>query len=69
MVRPDSTIHLQKIQVGRDYGDHLEVLNGLQPGDRILTKPGDIAREGVKVEAVDATDKAAGPSAAPRAGK
>jgi RND family efflux transporter MFP subunit len=69
VVRPDSTIHLQKIQVGRDYGDHLEVLSGLQPGDRILAKPGDIAREGVKVEAVDATDKASAPPAAQRAGK
>ncbi len=30
VVRPDHTVHLQKIEVGRDYGDRLEVLSGLQ---------------------------------------
>ncbi|MDP9113952.1 MAG: efflux RND transporter periplasmic adaptor subunit [Acidobacteriota bacterium] len=55
IVRPDSTVHLQKIQVGRDYGDRLEVLSGLQMGDKIIANPGDSAREGVKVEPVTAT--------------
>ena len=55
IVRPDSTVHLQKIQVGRDYGDRLEVLSGLQMGDRIIANPGDSAREGVKVDPVTAT--------------
>jgi multidrug efflux pump subunit AcrA (membrane-fusion protein) len=55
VVRPDSTVHLQKIQVGRDYGDRLEVLSGLQMGDKIIANPGDSAREGVKVEPVTAT--------------
>ena len=55
VVRPDSTVHLQKILVGRDYGDRLEVLSGLQMGDKIIANPGDTAREGVKVEPVTAT--------------
>lgn len=55
VVRPDSTVHLQKIQVGRDYGDRLEVLSGLEMGDKIIANPGDSAREGVKVEPVTAT--------------
>ena len=59
IVRPDSTVHLQKIQVGRDYGDRLEVLSGLQMGDRIIANPGDSAREGAKVDPVDAADKSA----------
>jgi RND family efflux transporter MFP subunit len=50
LVRPDHTVHFQKIEVGRDYGDRLEVLNGLQEGDTIIPKPGDTVREGVKVE-------------------
>ncbi len=54
VVRPDSTVHLQKIQVGRDYGDRLEVLSGLQMGDRIIANPGDSAREGAKVDPVSA---------------
>ena len=54
VVRPDSTVHLQKIEVGRDYGDRLEVLSGLHMGDRIIANPGDTAREGTKVEPVTA---------------
>jgi RND family efflux transporter MFP subunit len=53
LVRPDHTVHLQKIQVGRDYGDRLEVLNGLEEGDRIIPNPGDSAREGLRVEVVE----------------
>jgi RND family efflux transporter MFP subunit len=53
VVRADHTVHLQKIQVGRDYGDRLEVLSGLQEGDRIIPNPGDAAREGLKVEMVE----------------
>ena len=69
VVGPDSIVHLQKIVIGRDYGDRLEVMQGLQVGDRIIANPDDNAREGVKVDAVEATDKAAGASPAPRAGK
>jgi hypothetical protein len=69
VVAPAFIKQLQKIVIGRDYGDRLEVLQGLRVGDRIIANPDDNAREGVKVDAVEATDKAAGPSPAPRAGK
>jgi RND family efflux transporter MFP subunit len=52
VVRPDQTVHLQKIGVGRDYGDRLEVMSGLREGDWIVPNPGDAAREGLKVEPV-----------------
>jgi len=48
----DQTVHLQKIEVGRDYGDRLEVTGGLTEGDLIIPSPGDVVREGQKVEAV-----------------
>ena len=53
VVRADGTVHLQMIQVGRDYGDRLEILSGLQEGDRIIPNPGESAREGMKVEVVE----------------
>src|SRR5215471_1043095 len=56
IVQPDGTIHLQKITVGRDYGDRLEVLQGLSEGVDILTAPTDSAREGAKIIPVS-TDK------------
>jgi RND family efflux transporter MFP subunit len=69
VVGPDSTVHLQKIVIGRDYGDRLEVLQGLKVGDRIIANPDDNAREGVKVDAVEAAAKPSRPTPAPRAGK
>ena len=57
-VRPDHTVHLQPIVVGRDYGDRLEVVSGLQDGDFIIESPGDVVREGVKVEPVPVVDAA-----------
>jgi RND family efflux transporter MFP subunit len=57
LVRPDHTVHLQKIQIGRDYGDRLEVSGGLKEGDTIIPNPGDLAREGLKVDPVGLAQK------------
>jgi RND family efflux transporter MFP subunit len=57
LVRPDHTVHLQKIEVGRDYGDRLEVVGGLREGDTILSNPGDFGREGVEVNPVRTGEK------------
>jgi len=45
-------VHLRKIEVGRDYGDRVEVLNGVREGDMIVSNPGDAVREGLKVDTV-----------------
>ena len=46
------TVHLRKIEIGRDYGDRLEVRGGLQDGDLVIPNAADSAREGLKVEVV-----------------
>jgi len=56
-VSRDNTVHIQKIEVGRDYGDRLEVLAGLREGDRVIPNPGDVAREGMRVEPVPLAPK------------
>ena len=56
VVRPDHTVHLQKIEVGRDYGDRLEVIDGLHEGDTIIPNPGDLAHEGAEINPVPAAD-------------
>jgi hypothetical protein len=43
---------MQSVQIGRDYGDRLEVLSGLEEGDTIIPNPGDLAREGLRVNPV-----------------
>jgi hypothetical protein len=52
VVCPDHSTHFQKIQVGRDYGDKLEIISGLQPGDLVIANPSDTVLEGVKVDPV-----------------
>ncbi|MCU1325916.1 MAG: efflux transporter, family, subunit [Bryobacterales bacterium] len=59
-VRPDNTIHLQKITPGRDYGDRLEVLRGLEPGDTVIANPGDVS-EGMKIDPVHGKPQGAMP--------
>jgi RND family efflux transporter MFP subunit len=56
-VRPEGTVHLQKIEIGRDYGDRLEVASGLEEGDLVISSAGEAAREGLKVEVVRAAAK------------
>jgi multidrug efflux pump subunit AcrA (membrane-fusion protein) len=58
LVGRDHTIHLQKIELGRDYGDRLEITSGLKEGDTIIPNPGDMAREGVKINPVQREEKA-----------
>ena len=52
VVRDDATVHLQNIEVGRDYGDHIEVTGGLREGQMIIPNPADVIREGLRVDAV-----------------
>lgn len=52
VVSPGGQIHYARIQLGRDYGDHLEVLSGLEEGQPLVVNPSDSVREGVKVKPV-----------------
>jgi RND family efflux transporter MFP subunit len=69
LVRPDHTVHLQQIQIGRDYGDRLEVTGGLHEGDTIIPNPGDAAREGLKVNPVSPAQNGSGQPAPASAGR
>ncbi len=55
----DHSVHLQKVEVGRDYGDRLEVVRGLQEGAMIIMNPGDAVQEGEKVDPTPAAEKGA----------
>ena len=54
VLRDGHTVHLQKVEVGRDYGDRLEVTGGLTEGQTIIANPGDVLREGLQVQPVPA---------------
>lgn len=52
VVMPDQTVHFQTIALGRDYGDRIEVLSGLKPGQQLVINPGDSIQEHAKVKPV-----------------
>jgi len=41
--------HLREVEIGRDYGDSLEVARG-EDGETMIVNPGDAVREGAKVD-------------------
>jgi RND family efflux transporter MFP subunit len=59
VVGPGGVVHFTRIQLGRDFGDHLEVLEGLQLGQQLVANPSDVVREGAKVKPVQAPQPAA----------
>jgi RND family efflux transporter MFP subunit len=59
VVKADGTVHFTRIQLGRDYGDRLEVISGLEEGQRLAVNPSDEVREGAKVNPVATPEKAA----------
>lgn len=52
VVGPDNVVHYRAVQVGRDYGDRLEILDGIEKGQQVVLSPGDVVRENVKVRPV-----------------
>ncbi|HEY2011907.1 MAG TPA: efflux RND transporter periplasmic adaptor subunit [Bryobacteraceae bacterium] len=59
VVGQDHRVHVQKIEVGRDYGDRLEVAGGLKDGEMVVANPGDTVREGLEVQPVPIVEKGA----------
>jgi len=53
VVGDDNRIHLKKITIGRDYGNALEIVQGLEASDRVVINPPDALEqdESVKVSA------------------
>jgi len=49
-----NTVHFQRVLVGRDFGDRIEVLSGLTEGARVIMNPNDSVQEGAKIRPVAA---------------
>src|ERR1035437_918482 len=65
VVAPDGRVHFARIQLGRDFGDRLEVLSGLEDGQQVVVNPSDAIREGAKVKPVAGPGKEAPPRPPP----
>jgi len=53
VVRPDGTVELRSVQVGRDFGQTIEVLGGVTPADRVIVNPADSLVSGTQVRIQD----------------
>jgi hypothetical protein len=49
VVGPDSRIRLQRLTIGRDFGNSVEVLEGLTPTDSVVVNPPDALEDGENV--------------------
>jgi RND family efflux transporter MFP subunit len=49
VVRPDGTVELRSVKVGRDFGQTIEIVGGLTAADRVIANPTDSLVDGVKV--------------------
>ena len=47
--RQAKRVHIQKVEVGRDYGLEMEVTDGLEGWEYVVTNPGDAVEEGALV--------------------
>ncbi|MBP0625422.1 MdtA/MuxA family multidrug efflux RND transporter periplasmic adaptor subunit [Cupriavidus consociatus] len=54
-----STVKVQRVMLGPSDGARTAVLKGLEPGQRVVVEGGDRLKEGMVVEAVDPTHRAA----------
>jgi RND family efflux transporter MFP subunit len=46
---PNNAVHFARVVIGRDYGSSIEILSGLNAGQRVIANPNDSVQEGVKV--------------------
>jgi membrane fusion protein (multidrug efflux system) len=49
VVRPDDTVEMRSVRVGRDFGQNVEILGGVTPADHIIANPTDSLVSGAKV--------------------
>ncbi len=54
VIGPDATLHYKPVEIGRDYGDRVEILTGLEPSDVIATAVPSGLADGAKVRSTPA---------------
>jgi len=55
LVGPDNRVELRNVQIGRDFGQTVEVLTGLAPEDRVILNPADSLAAGESVRVAEGT--------------
>src|SRR6185503_10586115 len=50
VVTVDQKVHFQKVVIGRDYGNELDIISGLEPGATVIVNIADGLQEGAQVQ-------------------
>lgn len=53
LLNEGNTVHMQQVQIGRDFGKSVQIIRGLKKGDKIILNPNFKIKNGVKVKVVD----------------
>jgi len=48
----NDVVHMRKVTLGRDFGQQIEIIAGLDEKEQVVTNPPDFLREGVAVKAI-----------------
>lgn len=54
VVDKDDVVRIRKVRLGRDFGRTVEILSGCAEGERIVTTPSDLLKDGAKVRVLPA---------------
>jgi len=54
VVDKDDIVRIRKVRLGRDFGRTVEILSGCAEGERIVTTPSDLLKDGAKVRVLPA---------------
>src|SRR5712675_2812272 len=58
VVKPDNTVELRDIKVGRDFGTTIEIAQGVTPSDKVIVNPADSLTTGTTVRLASTTPTA-----------
>src|SRR6478736_1928424 len=59
VVKPDNTVELRDIKVGRDFGTTIQIVQGVTPSDRVINNPSDSLTTGAIVHVSSPAPQAA----------
>jgi len=64
VVKPDNSVELHNIKVGRDFGTTIQVVQGVTPSDKVIVNPSDSLTTGTMVRVAAAPAASLSPKAA-----
>jgi len=64
VVKPDNTVELRDIKVGRDFGTTIQIVQGVTPSDKVIVNPSDSLTTGTVVHLATSPAPSASPAMA-----